>query len=58
MCVFGLTGVDEELIGNSGMVYIMDSCSKQSGKDLQVSKDSLNGQRRYTEKQKRLIQRI
>lgn len=41
MCAFVLTGVDEELIGNSRVVYIVDSCSKQSSEDLQVSEDSL-----------------
>lgn len=41
MCVFVLTSVNEELIGHSRVVYIMDSCSKQSSKDLQVSEDSL-----------------
>lgn len=28
VCVCLLTGVDEELIGNSGVVYIVDSCSE------------------------------
>lgn len=41
MC--GLTGVNEELIGNSRVVYIVDRCSEKSSEDLQVSEDSLRG---------------
>lgn len=40
-CVFPLTGIDEELIRNSGMIDIMDGCSEQSGQDLQISKNCL-----------------
>ncbi len=40
-----LTGVDEELIGNSRVIHIMDGAGKQSGEDLQISKHSL-GQRK------------
>lgn len=38
---YSLTGVDEELIGNSRVVYIMDGSSEQSCQDLQVSENSL-----------------
>lgn len=41
VCEYLLTGVDEELIGNSRVVHIMDGCSKQSCQDLQVSENSL-----------------
>lgn len=40
-CEFVLTGVNEELIGNSWVVHIVDGCSKQSCQDLQVSENSL-----------------
>jgi len=49
VCVIGfvhvcaLTGVDEELVGNSWVVYVMNSCSEQRGKDLQISEDGLRG---------------
>lgn len=39
--VFPLTGIDEELIRNAGMIDIMDGCSEQSSQDLQISKNSL-----------------
>lgn len=44
-----LTGVDEELIGNSRVVDIMDSCSEQSGQDLQVSENGLKDEIREKE---------
>lgn len=37
-----LTGVDEELIGNSRVIHIVDAAGKQSGEDLQISKHSLD----------------
>lgn len=37
-----LTGVDEELIGNSGVIYVVDGAGKQSGEDFQISKHSLD----------------
>lgn len=38
-----LTGVDEELVGNSRMIHIMDGSSKQCSQDFQISKNSLLG---------------
>lgn len=37
-----LTGVDEELIGDSRVIHVMDGAGKQSGEDLQVGKNSLD----------------
>lgn len=37
-----LTGVDEELIGDSRVVHIMDGAGKQGGEDLQISEHSLD----------------
>lgn len=37
-----LTGVDEELIGNSGVIHVMDGAGKQGGQDLQISEHSLD----------------
>lgn len=42
-----LTGVDEKLIGDSRVIYIMDGAGKQGGEDLQISKHSL-GKRAQT----------
>lgn len=42
--MFPLTGIDEELIRNSGMIYIMDGCSEQGSQDLQISKNCLKGE--------------
>lgn len=50
MC--GLTGVNEELIGNSRVVYIVDRCSEKSSEDLQVGEDSLRGTKRAEEEDK------
>lgn len=36
-----LTSVDEELIGNTGVIHIVDGAGEQSGKDLQVGENSL-----------------
>lgn len=36
-----LTSVDEELIGNTGVIHIVDGTGEQSGEDLQVSEHSL-----------------
>ncbi len=52
LCERTLTGVDEELIGNSGVVDIMDSCSEQSSEDLQVGEDGLKGTKRVEEERK------
>lgn len=41
-----LTGIDEELIGNSWVIYIMDGCSEESGQDLQVSENCLKDESR------------
>lgn len=41
VCVFPLTSIDEELVRNSGMIDIVDGCSKQSSQDLQISENSL-----------------
>lgn len=45
-----LTGVDEELIGHSGVIHVMDGAGKQGCEDLQVRENSLErGQRREDE---------
>lgn len=36
-----LTCVDEELVGNTWMVHIMDGCCKNGSQNLQIGKDSL-----------------
>lgn len=36
-----LTGVDEELIGNAGVIHIVDGAGEQSSEDLQVGENSL-----------------
>jgi hypothetical protein len=41
-----LTCVDEELVGHSGVIYIVYSTAKQSSHDLQVSEDSLKTKNR------------
>lgn len=47
-CAFLLTGVDEELIGNAGVVDVVDGCREQSGEDLQVSEDGLRETKGFT----------
>ena len=42
---FPLTGIDEELVGHSRMVHIMNGSSKQRRQDLQISEDRLSGER-------------
>lgn len=37
-----LTGVDEELIGNSRVIHVMDGTGKQGGEDLQISEHGLD----------------
>lgn len=37
----GLTGVDQELVGHSWVVHVMDSCSKNGSQDLQIGEDGL-----------------
>lgn len=41
LCSGKLTCVDEKLIGDSGMVHIMDGSCKNGSQDLQVCEDSL-----------------
>lgn len=38
-----LTGVDEELVGNSRVVYIMNGSSEQCSQDFKISENSLVG---------------
>lgn len=51
-----LTGVDEELIGNSGVIHVMDGAGKQGGQDLQISEHSLDKKNHISNRSSRNVQ--
>lgn len=48
-----LTGVDEELVGHSWVVHVMNRCCKNGCQDLQISKNRLRV--KVTEEQQSFI---
>lgn len=50
-CKRGLTGVDEELVGHSWVVHVMNGCGKNGCQYLQISEDGLCLERRKENKE-------
>lgn len=44
-----LTCINEELVGNTRMVHVMDSCGKNGSQDLEIGENSLFRTRRLND---------
>lgn len=52
-----LTGVDEKLIGNTGVIHIMDGAGKERSEDLEIAEHGLHGHT-HTHKERNPFQTI
>lgn len=52
----GLTGVDEELVGHSRVVHVVNGRGENGSQDLQISEHCLHFEQREEEKKKKRVQ--